>query len=413
MNSEAPQSAGAGNNSGHPRQQTRPFARLFESSRSALAFAAILFVAVWLRFYRLPERGIFVHDEGHFLSYVQTIRDAWSWARDEDPHLQNLDFSVLKELLQQRGGTFYAAGKHGHLLSLAAVSLLTGNSDVGALAYSAILGSLTVVVLFFLGQRLFGEVAALIAMGTLGAMPLAVSFSRSALAQADSSFFFLLSLCLFLWGMAGGGGGQPAARRGLLLFCGGLAAGVAFTCHYNVLIPLCFVGVLITWWALRDHQTGEDRRMVRLLGVGLLGFVMPLILINIPYWLVALKVKSHYPNFHTYFEEMRFQLTLKGRTESPLYLAEVRELPGGPLFFVVNLVAEQGFIFAGILIAAAVGLPLIRRQGYRHKAHLPLVFLFLAPAIVLSVYRYRVLRSFVPLLPLGALIVGRFFDLVR
>ncbi len=107
-------------------------------------------------------------------------------------------------------------------------SLLLGVNALSMRLVSAVFGTLTVVLVFFLAKRWYTEKEAFIASMLIAVMPLHVAFSRFAFIDTMVAFFTLMSIYLV------------ESRKYLL---SGLVFGLAFLAKYNAVV------VWVLYWA--------------------------------------------------------------------------------------------------------------------------------------------------------------------
>lgn len=149
-------------------------------------------------------------------------------------------------------------------LQAAAISTF-GPNAFGLRFVSALLGSLSVPLLYLVGRELFGRWVGLVAALFMAAYPFHVHYSRIGLNNiADTLFSSLVLFCL----VRGLRTGQPLAFLG-----GGVGLGLSqYFYHGSRLIPL-LVGLYLAFEVVR-----EPRRVVRVLpGLGLLGLTALLV----------------------------------------------------------------------------------------------------------------------------------------
>lgn len=185
-----------------------------------LALGGILLLAAILRFYNLSQQGFVVFDEG---GYVMGAMTTASKAYD-----------VIY--------TFY---RPGFIMLVILSAHLVGWSPLAGQAVSAVLGVLTVGVIYGLTRLLFSQLAALTAALLVATSTYHVFYSRVGLSNATALFFFTAGLyCWLRFHMN---------RQGLRLypFAAGLMVGYAFTCHYQSALYLGLGGLIELWLASR------------------------------------------------------------------------------------------------------------------------------------------------------------------
>ncbi len=173
--------------------------------------ASILILAAFLRFWQLPSQGIWSHDEGECLAEGQFIASglkllpqAVKVAVSPGPKLEGL-YQLFHD--GPRGAIPHLP-KPTHAVLIGGAMLVLGERDLAGQVLNATLGILSVWLVFLLGKRMYGP-----RVGLLAALALAVSsyhvwYSRLAVAEADSVFFFLMATYLY-YGSRSSGTAHP------------------------------------------------------------------------------------------------------------------------------------------------------------------------------------------------------------
>ena len=189
-------------------------AAVLESSKKDLiAGAGLLAIAASLRFWNITHLGLTHFDEGTY-----TLAAKWLGTFGREGALYN---PVLAPgLFPALAGTFFLA---------------FGVQDYVAIAVSAVAGSLTVVLLYFIGRDWFTR-----RVGALAALFLATAeyhlvLSRQALTDATFTLLFWAALaCLFK--------GLTQQNRWWTV-AGGVATGLCWNTKYNGFFPLVIAGL--------------------------------------------------------------------------------------------------------------------------------------------------------------------------
>ncbi len=223
----------------------------------ALLTALILALALGLRVYRLDGQSLW-YDEGNSVALAQ--RDVAtivsSAAADIHPPLYYLLLHVWVRFV--------------------------GVSDVGVRSLSALVGVLTVLVVFAIGRRWFGATAGLAAACLAAVSPFLIYYSQEARMYALAALLSALAMSLFLrlltvTAEGGTAGAQPApgaARRGTALLwlayvCS--AAGAMYSHYFAATVVLAqglLAAVLLVNGA-RRRRAGAAQLVRRWLPVGL------------------------------------------------------------------------------------------------------------------------------------------------
>jgi 4-amino-4-deoxy-L-arabinose transferase-like glycosyltransferase len=203
------------------------------NKKTWLVLVPILFIAIFLRFYGITERGIFERDEGIYLEQAKTQRVALDWVAK---YLCGISQPPLSEVLLEKGGTVPSSTKPGFFSLVILCSLFIGMHDYTPMVVSGILGVLTVFVVFLIGKKLRNESAGFIAATILAVSNYHIASSRSVMPGVTAVFFICLGFLFYLYSLRSP---KPDNRR---LFISGLSIGYGFTCHYNlILVPLIFL----------------------------------------------------------------------------------------------------------------------------------------------------------------------------
>jgi len=203
----------------------------------------ILFVAVFLRFYRLGSLlpSLYI-DEAFFgdLAYcvLTTGRD-----------LQGVSWPLIS---------------HGHFTTVlplqfypTVVSIFVFGFDAFAIRFvPALLGVLIVLLTFLLARFLFNDFVALLSAFLVAVSPFHITYSRLGFGIFQLTFFFTLGLYLFLRGLKG---------NGRLMVLGGFCFGLTFFSYYlaHVFVVFFLFGFHYLWHA--DITSSGKRKPYHLL----------------------------------------------------------------------------------------------------------------------------------------------------
>ena len=185
-----------------------------------IALCGILVVAAFLRFYNLSHQGFLVSDEGAYVIGARRLVEHAYWM----------------------GYSFF---RPGFLMLVIWASSLVGSSPLAAAGVSAVLGLITVGVVYCITRELFEKQAALVSTALFATSTYHVFYSRVGLSNVAAVFFFTLGL--YCWVRF-----SAERRRGVMFpFAAGLLFGYAFTCHYSLALFLGLLGVVELWWAIQ------------------------------------------------------------------------------------------------------------------------------------------------------------------
>lgn len=343
-----------------------------EQRATAIVLALILVLAAGLRFYGLTERGIFDYDEAWYLLEAKSLYDAGEYmlAKISGDELGNV---ALKDYLKVRGDTPITSFKPGHTVLVFLGLLAFGLNDYASFAMSAILGTLTVWIVYLLGSKMFGRRAGLLAALILAVSAFHVSYSRSGYAQAKSVFF--VALGVYLWYTST----RSSSRQ--KLFPAGLAIGYAFSCHFNLFtIPVVMVLVELLHQRQIQQPIVERARSLAILGSGM---ATPLVLFELPSRILAIIGKL--PDGQLSYYEQYFY---RGALTAKLHFS----IDGAFALADKLWVSESGLAVIGLLIGFTVSLTRIR--DIRYASMLALFFLPALPWSTMSVGLPPLYRTF-------------------
>lgn len=354
---------------------------------------SFLLLGLGLRAYNLNRRGIIEHDEGHYLLASQLYSRSAFWAVSQSPALR-AGTAILKELrdavIAEGGGTQNLTAKPMHYLVIA-IALWIGNfSDTATLIPSAFFGTLTLMVVFMLGRKMFGISVALLATLVLAVSAYHIFYSRSAIPQAGSVFFDCLGIYLYYRST------RRVDHELLLLFLAGLSIAVAFAFHYNLFWEFLAILLYEGWRWLEPRQVYWKR-----LFVVLAGFAIPILGIELIFQSIRFLLSRVAPTllagltFKTYFEQIDYQIHFnveRGFSPDLLFYPKLFWNWEGPLVCII--------LFLGLLLVAK------RLLARRELADLIVLAQFCLPFILWNTNSSQYPRSMVVALPFVALITA-------
>lgn len=349
------------------------------------------------------QRGLLEYDEGYFLCVIRTYWDVlgWMWAKLGGQPTPVTSLFELKEFLLSRGDAIYHAAKPGHILFLFFASIIGGLNDLAPLLLNVLLGSGTIIIVFILGEVLFNWRIALIASVFMALDPLSLSFSRSALAQTNSIFFLYLALLIYCQSFT------PERKRIPKLILTGVFAGIGFVIHYNIAWIILVIFIYEVFLALSRENSTLSNHLSPVLRYSLFltSFLSVLILVNLPFSILKLKLKPYDPNFQSYFEELFynfFTYQQPGFTQSSSFLHKLQEeifyFPG----LIIRYLKITGFIVIVLTIIFAIE-KVLREKTLTLKM---ILICFFLPLLIWTVYPLKFERTFVSLMPALAILVG-------
>lgn len=211
------------------------------SKKQAIVLFLIIIVAAFLRFSGLAERGLVFWDEAYYSCEAKTLSAV------VDYH-QHKPAESLKEYLIGQGCIFpTGTAKPGFMALFSLAMLFFGPVDYSGMALLAFFGLLTVILVFFLAQKMYGTTTGLTASFLLAVSGYHILYSRSIFSNALGLFFLLAGIYIYLYA-------KPGKGR---MFLAGLVFGFAFSVHYgllpNILLILLAEVIRVTW---KNSQPG-------------------------------------------------------------------------------------------------------------------------------------------------------------
>ena len=139
------------------------------------------------------------------------------------------------------------------LLVALSIQAFGGPSDTAAILPNVVLGTVSVLLLWWVGRRWFGPVAGLVAATLLATSELHIAMSRSALTDVSFTLFFLAALACFV----------EARERDSLgwALLAGLATGLAWNTKYHGWFALIPTGAALLIVSLRNRSIPRPRSL--------------------------------------------------------------------------------------------------------------------------------------------------------
>ncbi len=210
--------------------------QLKEGKLIFILFLLCLLFALFLRFYRLENYMIFLGDQGRDAIVVKEM-----WTKQHIP-LIGPPTSV---------GNIYLGPLYYYMMFIPMI--LTGFNPVAASAMVAVIGVLTVGLIYYLGKIWFGKPAGLVAAFLYSISPITINYSRFSWNPNPLSFFTLVSI-FGLYKLHTSG-------NFFWLILTGASLAFALQMHYlaAILIPICFIiwaGEVL--WRKKTHQVKKN-----------------------------------------------------------------------------------------------------------------------------------------------------------
>lgn len=386
----------------HPNSQTK---------RTAVLLMGIVLLGAVLRWHGLTTCGPVIADGADYISEARFLHTgaralAESFRTYQRERREGKDHWIYAEqaarMSEATEGLPLKYGRPGHVLFIALAMEIVGPVDYAGAVVSAFFGTLSLIVLFLLGRRLYGDRAGLVASLVLATSGYHVYYSRSALTEADSLFFLLVTVTLYLASrLPPLTGGRYMATSLAGLFCG-----IGFVVHHRLLLLLLLIWVLEAhlWWKAREM--GRTEKTIRWILLHL-GFAVPILLTEAPYYaalIVLRNCQAHLP-FQTYLEQV---FKMVGYQTGYLAIFKLFASPANFLTYPYLFWKIDGPMHAAAYLAGA--LLLLRR---RRLEDIFVLLFFLLPLLYYSssmpVMRYGAFS-----LPFGALAAaGGLFGMPR
>lgn len=327
----------------------------------------ILCLGIFLRFHGLSQRGLIDHDEGYYHEMVKTLHAGMRYiAGFLTGHSSQ---ETLGAYILQHGGQSRFAGKPMYELLGAFFSFVVGLSDATLPILSSFFGVFTVWVVYGIGRDLWEVKAGLWAGFLLALSWYHILYSRSAYPHVTSVFFMYLALwCLIRFWRAV----EEGKRMRFWSWSAGLAAGTAFTCHYNLFWVPCVLAV--TFCTRKAGKRLPERfstflsfciaALLPILAWELTTQLIKYFIYSRPHVLEALQGSTGRNQFLPYIVDVLWQMQKGGGATwgNP-----------DPFFYVKSLFIQEGVLFGTMLF---LGIALLIQGGVKRKD-----ISFLSPAL--------------------------------
>ncbi len=195
-----------------------------------IILAAIILLALFLRMYGIGETGLKLHDEGVYLLEA-------NWMNGEAV----IEYDYLNSL------------KPFHDMLIAGSMNIFGYYDWSGILVVAILGALTVGVVFFIGKELYGWKIGAISALSLALMGLHVAFSRTVLTEVTMTFFFALAILFYVLA-------KKNKNNIWFLALAGISTGISFEFRYFGILALAvfLIYELMEFKKKKTKETGKN-----------------------------------------------------------------------------------------------------------------------------------------------------------
>ncbi len=380
-------------------------------SAITLALAMVLVAGLFLRLYNLDwDDGKYLHPDERFVVDVITSRIVIAWPPDLD-NLLDAKHSLLnpRSVDPQSGAERDFA--YGALplivtdLAGSAMSKLTGDdwSTYGGKVrfvgrfLSALLDTLTALVVYFIGRRLFSRRVGLLAATIAALTPMAIQLAH--FFTTDSWLTFFVALCL-LWSIEAA---TTGSKRWFAL--AGLGFGLAMATKGSVFT----LGFIVLFAILLDAVRPSDRerqgdpvlragaRVLLAAATALAAFALfePYALARPGVYIDNIVTQS---NIVRGIFDVPFTRQYIGTTPVVYHLEQVVRYGYGPI--------------AGLLVVVGVGILALRLARVRDAGLAVLMAWFAGYGLVVALPETKFLRYLAPLMPVFALAAGVAIDAV-
>ncbi|MFC1888352.1 ArnT family glycosyltransferase [Thermodesulfobacteriota bacterium] len=372
----------------------------------AACLLAILLLGAGLRFYGISGQPPYFIDEGDYLLearwiYTATVAATGSAGRLARELMSGEDLwnkgAEIDTLRASALGHPIIMGRPLHSILCALPMFVTGYRwDSGALV-SAFTGTLTILAVFFLGRRLYGERIGLIAVLVMSVMGYHLIYSRNAFCEANSLLPIVLAFIFYHKSRTGEGrtGVRDAALTGVLW-------GTAAAVHDRWLSMILIIWALEAhyWFVNRDVPVRTRFNRFILFHVGLMAVPS---LIQLPYivlivvgksMLGQLNIQTYFGILAKHFVYMQIVALTKGMV---MRWSDLATYPY--LFWKLNGPAVTTLMLAGIAVALA----------RRTLSDLILMAWVFIPLAYFDMQVYLAQRYVTITLPAAALLAGRAF----
>jgi hypothetical protein len=259
-----------------------------------------------LRFHQITEREPFISDEADYISEALFLKSMVCAFQDsvrlfleerrtgEDLWKKEAQAEAFKEALK---GHPPALARPGHVLFIALAMGFVEDPIAAAPVASAWFGTLTIVLVFLLGRALYRPWVGALAAVFLAVSPYHIWYSRSGFAEADTTFFLVLTVLLYVVG--------HRRSSSWLMALTGLACGVGFVVHHRFALFLGVLWLLEAFIAVtrRGSETKAQLKRFCLLNAA---FLLPILSIEAVYHaaLIAFQAAGKVMPCATYFTQL-------------------------------------------------------------------------------------------------------------
>ncbi|MDO8429474.1 MAG: glycosyltransferase family 39 protein, partial [Candidatus Daviesbacteria bacterium] len=234
------------------------FKKIQNNRLELLILLIILTIAIFLRFFRLSEYMTFLGDEGRDALIVKRI-------------LTQGDIPFIGP--PSSVGNLYLGPFYYYLMALS-MSIFWLN-PVASAGMVALIGSLTVFLIYYFGRLLFNNWTGLVAALLYAISPITINYSRSSWNPNPAPFFAILTfISLYKAHLSG--------SRVWLFWCGVFLSG-AVQMHY---LTLPLLPAVLVFWIIKCHFQKLSKSFFT---TSILALILGFNLTLLPWWLFELK----------------------------------------------------------------------------------------------------------------------------
>lgn len=330
-----------------------------------VALFAIIFLAAFIRLYGIWQEDVFFWDAARSLNEARWL--------------------LGDRGLYMEGADFPASMKTAYVAMVAFTMHIVGKTVFAGALVSAIFGTLSVALIYFLGKAIHGETAGLFAALIMAVMPLHVLLSRIPLTETTCIFFYVLAIFIYVKY-------KQNPKKSLLILCG-LSAGLSFASKEFGLLAL------FTIFALEGYELLRRRANTRKVAFELAVISAAFLFVFFSIWAISNIagidfLKAFLGRLYVFeggriiidntplgqLDRVDERLTGRGLTE--LGLGELALISGRAAVSLLSVLAEAPLIIWLLFFAAvAVG------RGTKQKANY-IVALWLAVCLIFIILHY-------------------------
>lgn len=381
----------------------------------------VLILGGYLRFANLTKRGIFSWDEGHYVGVLYTLHAGIKYM--VKTFIFNENLGGFSDYMLTNGVNIYIAAKPTFFVLSLIATLFTGLHIYTTQIVSAVMGLLTIVVIYLISQIMNQKNVGIIASFMLGISYFHIYYSRMALPHVTSAFFAYLAVFIYIYSIHKYKNIPQAPCYNKYLLWTGVMIGVAFTCHYNLFwVPLVFLCSEILYYisALKDKPLLFKMRR---LTIFISCMVFPLLIYEAlhcylkiyvyqhPEWITAIGGSSTQGRFFTYFEQIKNQVwqskhfsdaaNTMGNKLFYIHMIFLKETPIVFLFFIAGLfyilytAVSDKFSIIEFILPCFFMVPLFLYSSSNHIQNMRSILIALPAYLWISAKGFSIIETFI------------------